>query len=275
LDRRAELIYCDDVIRILTTPARRCIALLALAVAGTASARTDMPWDGFYFGGNVGDASISSCNGWALNGAMIDPAIASQSCSKNGALVGGIQFGKTFQTKRLVWGIGADLDFLSAKSLNQSVKDSGAVPAAGTFVYSSQPGPRGFAVLGPRIGYAGDTWLPYVRVGTIIALGSHDSRLFYTPAAGTSSTASFGGGSDFSTAGWVAGGGFELGLNGAWSIAAEYLHANLGKGANSAARCSGLVAACAGFSGISFDNTHEGVSANIFRVGISYWFGYW
>jgi len=255
--------------------ARSCIAFLALSLAGAASARTDLPWDGFYFGGNVGDASTSSCNSWALNGALIDPAIAYRDCSKSGALVGGVQFGENFQTKRLVWGIGADLDIWSAKTFNQSVKYSGAVPAPGTFVYSSRQGPRGFAIIGPRIGYAGDTWLPYVRVGTIIALGSHDSTLFYTPAAGTKPTASFAGGPDFSTTGWVAGGGFELGLNGAWSIAAEYLHANLGKGANSTAACSGVIGACTGFSGISFDNTHEGVSANIFRLGITYWFGYW
>ena len=79
-----------------------------------------------------------------------------------------------------MWGIGADLDLWAAKTLNQSLKYSGAVPASGTFVFSSKEGPRGFAVIGPRIGYAGDIWLPYVRVGTIIALGSHDSTLFYT-----------------------------------------------------------------------------------------------
>jgi hypothetical protein len=73
----------------------------------------------------------------------------------------------------------------------------------------------------------------------------------------------------------VAGGGFELGLNGAWSITAEYLHANLGKGSNSTTICSGTVSACASFSGISFDNAHAGFSTNIFRVGITYWFGYW
>ena len=64
-------------------------------------------------------------------------------------------------------------------------------------------------------------------------------------------------------------------LNGAWSITAEYLHANFGKGSNSTTTCSGSVPACAAFSGISFDNIHEGFSANIVRVGITYWFGYW
>jgi opacity protein-like surface antigen len=232
-----------------------------------------------YIGGNVGDASSSTCNSAALNGVAIDPPIASTfnfgNCSKSGALVGGVQIGENFQTKRLVWGIDADLDYWSAKTLSQSLKNTGAVPPAGTYDFSGKQSPSGFAVIGPRIGYAGDTWMPYVKAGTILAIGSHSSTLFYTPTAATRPTASFSGDKDFGTTGWVAGGGFELGLNGAWSITAEYLHANLGKGSNSTTNCSGKVSACAAFSGISFDNAHAGFSANIFRVGITYWFRYW
>jgi outer membrane immunogenic protein len=114
-----------------------------------------------------------------------------------------------------------------------------------------------------------------LRVGTILTAGSHNSTLFYTPTGATKPTASFSGGKDFSTTGWVAGGGFELGLNGAWSITAEYLYVNLGKGSYSTTACNGSAAVCAAFSGISFDNIHKGFSANIFRVGVTYWFGYW
>jgi outer membrane immunogenic protein len=254
--------------------------LLALAaITGTAWARSDIPWDGLSFGVNAGEASGSTCNSWALNGAMIDASTAAnfynRDCSKSGALVGGVQIGENFQFKRLLLGIGADLDYWSAKDLNQSLKYPGEVPPAGTYDFSGKLSPSGFAVIGPRIGYAGDTWLPYLRIGSILTAGSHNSTFYYTPVGATKPTASFSGGKDFSTSGWVAGAGFELGLNGAWSITAEYLHANLGKGSNSTTTCSGLVAACAAFSGISFDNDHEGLSANIFRVGVTYWFGYW
>jgi opacity protein-like surface antigen len=264
----------------MTSLRSRFIVLLTLAaIAGVVSARTDIPWDGLYFGVNVGEASSNTCNSWALNGAMLDPSIASQfnnrDCSRSGALVGGVQIGENVQYKRLLLGVGADVDYWSAKDLNQSLIYSGEVPASGTYAFSGKLSPRGFAVIGPRIGYAGDTWLPYLRVGTILTAGSHNSTLYYTPTGETKPTVSFGGGKDFSTAGWVAGGGFELGLNGAWSITAEYLHANLGKGSNSTTTCNGSVAACAAFSGISFDNTHEGFSANIIRVGVTYWFGYW
>jgi len=264
----------------MTTLALRFIILVGLPfIAGVASARTDIPWDGFYFGGNAGDASSSTCNRGALKGAVIDPAIAPAfnfgDCSKSGALVGGVQIGENFQSGRLVWGIGADLDFWSAKTLNQSSKYSGSVPPAGTYAYSSKQSPSGFAVIGPRIGYAGDTWMPYVKAGTIIAIGSHSSTLFYTPTAAKQPAASFSGGKDYAATGWAAGGGFELGLNGAWSITVEYLHANLGKGSNSNTICGGTVSACTAFSGISFDNSHDGFSTNIFRVGITHWFGYW
>jgi outer membrane immunogenic protein len=258
----------------------RSAALLAMTgIAGMASAKVDIPWDGAYLGVNAGEASSSTCNRWALNGVTVAPATAfefnNRDCSDSSTLIGGMRIGENFQYKRLVLGVDADLDFWRAKQFSQSLKYSGAVPPPGTYHYSDKPSPSGFAIIGPRIGYAGDTWLPYLEIGAIIAAGSHHSTLFYTPAGAKIPTASFSGGTDFSSTGWVAGGGFELGLNGAWSITAEYLHANFGKGSNSSATCNGAVPACAAFSGISFDNTHDGFSANIFHIGITYWFGYW
>jgi hypothetical protein len=55
----------------------------------------------------------------------------------------------------------------------------------------------------------------------------------------------------------------------------DYLRANFGKGSNSIATCSGSASACAAFSGISLDSSHSTVTANIFRIGVNYWFGYW
>jgi outer membrane immunogenic protein len=258
---------------------RSAVLLAMAAIASVASAKSDVPWDGVFAGVNAGEASSSTCNSRALKGATIAPAAAlefnNRDCSNNGALVGGVRIGENFQYKRLVLGVDADLDIWRAKEFNQSLKYSGVAPPPGTYVYSGKPSPSGFAVIGPRIGYGGDTWLPYLEVGTIIAAGSHDSTLFYTPIGAKKPMASFGGGKDFSSTGWVAGGGFELGLNGAWSITAEYFHANFGKGSSSSTTCNGAVSACAAFSGISFDNNHEGFSANIFHVGITHWFGYW
>jgi hypothetical protein len=43
------------------------------------------------------------------------------------------------------------------------------------------------------------------------------------------------------------------------------LNVSLGNGSNSTA----------GFSGVTLDSNHNSFSANLFRVGINYWFSYW
>jgi len=258
----------------------RSAVLLALAsIAGIAFAQSDKPWSGSYAGVNAGGARNGACASSTLSGAAINSASIATFPGRycpSGGIVGGVQIGEDFQTKRLVWGVGADLDAWSAKNDNPSLKYAGASAAPpGAYAFSGKLSPNDFAIVGPRIGYAGDLWLPYLRVGAIITTGSHNSTLSYTPAGTTKSTASFSGGKNFKSTGWAAGVGTEIGLNGAWSITAEYLHVNLGKGSNSTAACSGSASACAAFSGISFDSVHNGFTANLFRVGINYWFSYW
>jgi outer membrane immunogenic protein len=263
----------------MTKLARRSAALLALvSITGAGFAQSEYSWDGIYAGLNAGGASNNTCNSWSLNGATIDPTIAAafynRTCPNNSTFVGGAQIGDNFQYKRLVWGFGAEFDDWSSKNHNQSLKYAGAVPPPGTYAFSGKLSPSGFAIIGPRIGYAGDHWLPYFRVGGIITGGSHSSTLSYTPTGTTKPIASFSGGKNFTSTGWVAGGGVEIVLNGPWSLAAEYLHANLGNGSNSTTTCTGSAAACAEFSGISLDSIHNSFTANIIRVGINYWFGY-
>jgi hypothetical protein len=64
-------------------------------------------------------------------------------CSTSGALVGGVQIGENFQFKRLLLGVGADVDYWSAKGLNQSLKYPGAVPPSGTYAFSGKLSPLG------------------------------------------------------------------------------------------------------------------------------------
>jgi outer membrane immunogenic protein len=264
----------------MTKLASRSLALLWLGlIAGAARAQSDTPWAGVYAGLNVGGGWNNTCNSWTPNGAMIDAAIVSafydRSCPNGGAFVGGAQIGYNLQYHKLIMGLGADYDAWSAKNHNRSLKYSGVVFPPGTYDYSGNLSPKGFGVIGLRIGYAGVQWLPYLRVGTIITTGSRDSTLSYTPAGATKPTVSFAGGKNFTTTGWVAGGGAEYGFNGPWSFTVEYLHVNLGKGSDFAATCNGSATACSAFSGISFDSIHNGFNANIFRIGINYWFGYW
>jgi outer membrane immunogenic protein len=259
--------------------AGRLPAVLALAsMAGVAGAQSDTPWNGGYAGANLGEASNHACNSWTASGTTIDPAggtaFSNRNCASS-SFIGGLQIGDNFQYKRLVWGIQADLDLWEGGNRRQTLKYAGEAPPPGTYTSSGKLNPSDFVMIAPRIGYGGTLWMPYVTAGAITTLGSHDSTLVYTPPGATKPTASFGGGRNFGSGGWVAGGGAEWGLNGPWSIKAEYLHVNLGKGSNSTAACSGTAAGCAAFSGISFDSSHAALSPNMFRIGITYWFSYW
>jgi outer membrane immunogenic protein len=247
----------------------------SLLVAGVASAQSDTPWNGPYLGVNAGSGRSDTCARSTLNAVTLDSAGQTFTRCPSGGLIGGAELGENFQTKRLVWGVAADVDAWSTKDSNPSLKYAGGVLPPGTYVYSGKLTPNDFIILGSRIGYAGDLWLPYLRVGALIAAGSRDSTLSYTPLGSTKPTASFSGGRDISSTGWVAGGGAEVGLNGAWSITAEFLHVSLGKGASSMSTCNGPAAACEGFSGTTLDSAHGDFTANIFRVGINYWFRYW
>jgi outer membrane immunogenic protein len=232
--------------------------LPALILTGTvASAQSTTSWDGFYLGASLGGENTSTF----------------AHCS-SGGLVGGLQFGENFQIKRLVLGIGADLVVSEAKSDNSTMQFAGAAPPPGTYSLAGKLGPKDFAIIGGRIGYGGTLLFPYVRAGAVVT-GSQSSTLTYIPAGTTTPAASFDGGKNFNSTGWAAGAGVEIGLNGAWSISAEYLHIGLGKGSSSVSTCAGAASACSAFGGVTLDTTHNSFTANLLRIGINYWFNYW
>jgi outer membrane immunogenic protein len=249
-------------------------ALVLTFGGGIASAQSGYAWDGFYAGLGVGGASTNACSNSTLKGPSIDPTSTFSSCP-SGGIVGGIQVGENFQTKRLVWGVGVDLDFMSAKDNNPTLTFAGPAPPAGRYGSAGRVSPKDLAIVGARIGYAGDLLMPFLRAGGAFALGSQNSSLNYTPVGAAGPIASFSEGKNFASTGWVAGGGVEIGFNGAWSITAEYLHLSLGKGGNSTTTCAGTAVACTAFAGISLDSTHDAFTSNIFRIGINYWFNYW
>jgi outer membrane immunogenic protein len=249
--------------------------LLALTLmTGRVSAQSTQ-WDGFYLGASLGGENSNVCSTSTLTGLNIDPTTATFSRCSSGGLVGGLQFGENFQTKRLVFGLGADLVFSEAKSNSSTMDLTGVAPPPGTYSLSGKTGPKDFAIIGGRIGYGGTLVFPYVRAGAVITTGSQSSTLAYIPAGTTAPNASFGAGKNFNSTGWAAGAGAEIGLNGAWSISAEYLHLSLGQGSSATTTCSGAAAACAPFAGVSLDTTRNGFTANVIRIGINYWFNYW
>ena len=98
-----------------------------------------------------------------------------------------------------------------------------------TYSFNGKNSPNGFAILGPRIGYAVQDWLPYFRVGGVFTSGSSNSTVSYTPTGATAPTATFNGGRNYKSSGWGVGAGVEYALQDSWSVRAEYTYVNLGK----------------------------------------------
>jgi outer membrane immunogenic protein len=261
----------------------RCsAALLTLAsIAGAASAQDiittqNNPWAGFYAGGNIGGAWNSTCDTWTPNNGISNPTIANafynRNCPNNGTFIGGIQIGYNFQYEQWVWGFGLDYEFWSGKTRNRTFTYTGASPPPdGTYSFSGKSNPNGFAILGPRVGYVVDNWLPYFRIGGVFTSGSHHNTATFTDASGT---ASFAGGKNTKNNGFGVGVGVEYALQDPWSVRAEYTHVSLGKGSNTVTSCSGTAATCTEFGNIGIQNTHNSFTANIFRVGINYKFSF-
>src|ERR1022692_1226165 len=202
-------------------------ALLALASVGAAqaqdiitSAGTD--WRGFFVGANIGGAWNHTCQSWTPGpGITGNPALATafynRNCPSNGNFIGGVDLGYNFQYDQWVWGLKADYDAVGSKSNTRSYTYASTgltdpIPS-GTYTASGKISPNGIGLLGPRIGYAIDEWLPYLRVG------------------GTAPTNSISGGKNFKSTGWNVGAGLDYGFSGGpWSFTAEYNYVNLGKG---------------------------------------------
>ena len=145
---------------------------------------------------------------------------------------------------------------------------------AGTYTASGKVSPNGIFLLGPRVGYAVDQWLPYFRVGGAFASGQHTGELSYTPVGDTAPTNFFAGGKNFKSSGWNVGFGIDYDLQGPWSFTAEYNYVNLGKGTNSTFTCSTAKGTpptlCNTYANFSLDNIHNSFTMNMFRVGFHY-----
>ena len=233
--------------------AARCAAAMTVwALAAPAAFAVDNIWNGTYAGFSAGGASSRACSTWAANGSSAESAtlagLYQPDCTSHGAFLGGAQIGDNFQSDRLTWGVEAAADTWSGSSSRQSNfvpgptavggPPAGAFSPAGTYTFAGKRNPSGLGLFTARIGYAGNQWLPYVKGGGLLAGGSHDDTVSFVPEGGTKTTASFNGGKSFASIGWVAGGGVEIGLHGPRSIAAEYLHASLGKGSTSSTGCA-------------------------------------
>jgi outer membrane immunogenic protein len=255
----------------LTT--RSAVLIALISISGAASAQgivatsTSDRWAGFYVGVNGGVAVSTTCNTWEANGPLAGTALFNnRDCPNKTAGVGGVQIGYDFQSDQIVWGFGLDYDFYSAKTKTKSLVYSGTTFPDGTYTFTGKNSPSGFGILGPRIGYALDNWLPYIRAGGVFTSGK--SNLTATAPNG----AIFDGGKNYKSHGFGVGAGVDYALPESWSIRAEYTYVNLGKGSNSLTGCTGSTAACDAYQGLSLDNIHNSFTFSIIRIGVNYEF---
>ncbi len=134
----------------------KVLGLLAVPIfasmAGAASAQNSAAaWDGLYAG-----------LGWGVPAPM--PAVLQRFRAQpsiqppgrhfppcpSGGITGGLQIGETFQINRLVWGVGADLDFMSSKEKQPNLEILGRDPAGGQLWLCRQIQPQGLRDSGAR-----------------------------------------------------------------------------------------------------------------------------
>ena len=220
------------------------IGLLALAVAGTASA-ADLPrrmvvqqaaapiavpvaynWTGFYAGIN---------GGWGFgNSAWVDRIGSTGDFDVSGGVVGGT-LGYNWQTGPTVLGVETDLAWTDINGRTRVTCPLGCTTSN-----------NWLGTTRVRLGYAVDRWMPFVSGGA--AYG--DIKATTPGFAGTSDT----------TIGWTVGGGVEFALAGNWTAKGEYLYVDLGDVNCSPAQCGG-----AGNSKVDF-------TSHIVRAGLNYRF---
>ena len=260
----------------MTFPTRSVVLVALTALSGAASAQqayvsaTSDRWAGWYAGVNAGAAISTTCNTWTTNGGPGATFFNNQNCPNKSTFVGGVQIGYDFQVGDIVWGFGLDYDFYSAKTKNKSLTSDGSVFPPGTYDFNGKNSPSGFAILGPRVGYAIDNWLPYVRAGGVFASGSTNSTVTYTDPGGQ--TATFNGGKNYNSHGYGFGLGVDYALPEKWSLRAEYTYVNLGKGSNTTTTCTAGANVCNNFAALSLDSIHNSLTFSVIRIGVNYEF---
>src|SRR4051794_37814165 len=151
-------------------------------------------WTGAYVGINGG-------YGWG-NSSFSTP-FPSGSFNTSGGLVGGT-LGYNWQVNQIVFGVEGDLDA-------SWIKGSGT--CAGL---SCQTKNTWLGTVRGRLGYAVDRFMPYVTGG--LAVGDINNTITGIGSANETK------------AGWTVGGGLEYAISGPWSVKAEYLYVDLGRG---------------------------------------------
>ena len=215
-------------------------------------------WTGWYAGLNVG-GSFGKADDTTSYGAP--PTLFSSTSSRLDGVIGGGQIGYNLQSGSWLFGLEADIQGSSERSMATT---SAVVPAIGCIL--APCGALGtltdgeklpwFGTARGRIGVvASPTWLFYVAGG--LAFGEIKSNEAFTVGA-ASITNAF----DTTRAGWTLGGGVEASLGSNWSAKLEYLYLDFGK----------FTDTYMGLGLVTPVTLSSHVTDNIVRVGLNYHF---
>jgi outer membrane immunogenic protein len=162
----------------------------------------------------------------------------------SGGLIGGA-VGYNYQQDRWVLGVEADDSWAD-------ITGSGTCGFNSAVPHACGGGIRWLATVRGRLGY--DVGQIFPGVGTTLVYAAGGLAVGDVHAWDSL----FGTSGDKTATGWTIGAGFETKLNPNWSVKLEYLHVDLGNPAV--------------FSAIPPQPEHVSTTADIFRVGLSYYF---
>ena len=276
------------------------LSLSAAALAAAPALAADLPyraaapayvaplpvftWTGFYVGVNVGGAFRNNNSSIAPGGSFLTPGIlpagyapanAAQLFLGNGSnnrssFEGGAQIGYNVQYGALVYGVEADIDFISSGSRRGNSKVITALypvapfPAAASL---SSTGGRSGNYIGTvrgRLGYAFDRFLPYITGG--LAYGdTGNSRTVSFGGPGIPVNAFTSGSGNRTRVGYALGAGIEYAFTSNITAKAEYLFTDLGRNGS-------RTLAFAGAPGYTFISNNRNDRIHQLRVGVNYKF---
>ena len=230
--------------------------------APPAAAAPVSTWTGFYAGVNVGGAwgrfPLETTNG---SPTLTDAAAGSAAETltvRSTSFTGGVQAGYNWQSGQAVFGLEADINWLPLRASQGPAAFPFGSPAPNPFVVTQSVRTNWLATVRPRVGFTANNVLIYATGGLAVADLRYDESINDAGCCAWIENASL----SKTKAGWVAGGGLEVALQGNWSAKAEYLHAEFSGVATTAANLVGEV------------NVHRiaRYGIDIVRVGLNYRF---
>jgi outer membrane immunogenic protein len=227
-------------------------------------------WTGCYVGGHLGgawnDGTAFTDQGNGLFTAYSGGITHSWTADSKSSFIGGGTFGCNFQPiGPVVLGIEGEAGFMK-------LEGSAVDPRTSSDVLGSAKIGDWYAMITPRLGYAWDRTLLYVKAGVafVPVQASVVDSCFSIAAGCNNSVISTAGSHTFTT--YTVGGGLEWAFADRWSVKGEYMFIGLGN--NKTLTTCGLARTAAGtVPGAEFCFGHEFRSVQTFKIGLNYLFG--